>query len=360
MSKLSSILSAKRIVFKDKEVKARVLLSPKADSQLDSLSCIQNLTTKSIGTKFTTQEMKEKASAILSPKAKVHIDRLGVKSRYFAKAGHESITEYCRQLVKETLEDHKVTNLVVASEISDYQTPGLAPLLVNSIGDNFVNVFNLQGTACSSMPKTLKLCENLKGDTLVLINGITSPMYQKTLDDLIQKNETVVSKSDDWVALIFAFLFGDGITSFIHSDTASSRHDYKFKHLGQITNINTYDYKNGYVDNQLFPHASKNIMNIALQYTDALMEKLKIENLSDYDKIILHTGRQKIIDAYKQKYNLDESQVESSRFVLEHYGNLTGCSLPFVLQNTGDFKKALMIGISMGVSVDMVEVFNSE
>lgn len=342
------------------EEEKRVILSSKVNLQLDELSCITKLTTKSVGIRFTTEEMKEKASGILSSETKKQIDNLGVKSRFFAKRGNESITEYCRQLVKETLADNQVSNLVVASEISDYQSPGLAPLLVHSTGNNFVNVFNLQGTACSSLPKTLKLCESLKGDTLVVINGITSSMYQKTLDDLIQKNEIIVSKSSDWVALMFAFLLGDGITSFIHSETTSSRHDYKFKHLGQVTNLSPDDYKKGYVDINLYPHASKDIPNFALQYTDTLMKKLKIDNLSDYDKIILHTGSHKIIEAYKQRYNLDESQIQSSRYVLENFGNLTGCSLPFVLQHTGEFKKALMIGISMGASVDMVEVFSSK
>ena len=347
-------------MIEEKKEKSRVVLSPKVNLQLDGLSCIRKLTTKEVGTKFTTEEMKEKTKVILSSEINKQIDNLGVKSRYIAKTGHESITDYCRQLVKETLDDHKVSNLVVASEISDYQTPGLAPLLVNSTGNNFVNVFNLQGTACSSMPKILKLCEGLKGDTLVVIDGITSPMYQKTLEDLIQKNQAIVSKSSDWVALMFAFLFGDGISSFIHSEVASSRQDYKFKHLGQVTNVNPDDYKKGYVDNNLYPHASKDIPNFALQYTDTLMKKLEIDNLSDYDKIILHTGSQKIIEAYKQRYNLDDSQIQSSRHVLENFGNLTGCSLPFVLQHTGEFKRALMIGISMGVSVDMVEVYGSE
>ena len=95
-----------------------------------------------------------------------------------------------------------------------------------------------------------------------------------------------------------------------------------------------------------------------LQYTDALMKKLKIEKLSDYDKIILHTGSHKIIEAFKERYNLEENQIESSRYVLENFGNLTGCSLPFVLQHTKKFEKALMIGISMGASLDMVEVYH--
>jgi len=326
----------------------------------NKMNYISNLKTETVGRSFTTKEMKEKSSSILSSKINEQIDGLGVKLRYFAKKGEESITEYCRMIAKEALGDNKVNNLVVASEVSDYQTPGLAPLLVNSIGNNFVNLFNLQGTACSSLPKTLKLCENLKGDTLVVISGITSPFYQKTLENLIQKNVEIEQRSPEWVALMYSFLFGDGISAFIHSNSPLNNDGYSFKHLGQITNINPYDYKNAYIDNQLIPHASKKILEIPLRYTDVLMDKLGIDDISDYDKIILHTGSHKIIEAYKSKYNLDKSQIASSKYVLENFGNLTGCSLPFVLNHTEKFEKALMIGISMGVSVDMVEVYPSE
>jgi len=322
------------------------------------MNYIKKLKTETIGKKIPTEELKEKAESILTPKIKEQIDNLGVKIRYHANFEQKSITEYCQQIVKDILEGNKISNLVVASEISDYQTPGIAPLLVNSIGDNFVNVFNLQGTACSSMPKTLKLCEELKGDTLVVINGITSPIYQKTLEDLINKNTTITSGSQDWIALLFSFLFGDGVSAFITSNTNSSSDDYGFKHLGQITNMHQDDHKAAYVDHNLYPHANKNILNLPLQYTDALMKKLKIEKLSEYDKIILHTGSHKIIEAFKERYNLDESQIESSRYVLENFGNMTGCSLPFVLQYAKKFKKALMIGISMGASLDMVEVYH--
>jgi len=322
------------------------------------MNYIKKLKTETIGKKIPTEELKEKAESILTPKIKEQIDGLGVKTRYHANLEQQSITEYCQQIVKDIIDGYKISNLVVASEISDYQTPGLAPLLVNSIGDNFVNVFNLQGTACSSMPKTLKLCEELQGDTLVVINGITSPMYQKTLEGLIHKNKIVTSSSQDWVALMFSYLFGDGVSSFISSNSNSSKNDIGFKHLGQITNMHQDDYMTAYVDHSLYPHASKNILNLPLQYTDALMKKLEIEKLSEYDKIILHTGSQKIIETFKKRYNLDEYHVESSRYVLENFGNLTGCSLPFVLQHAGEFNKALMIGISMGASLDMVEVYH--
>jgi len=82
---------------------------------------VQNNT---VGRKITTTELKEKAKLILSPKTKEQIDGLGVKTRYHANLGHENIIEYCNQIVKEILDGSNITNLVVASEISDYQTPG--------------------------------------------------------------------------------------------------------------------------------------------------------------------------------------------------------------------------------------------
>jgi len=88
------------------------------------MNYIKELKTETTERKITTKELKEKAKSILSRKINEQIDGLGVKIRYHANLGQESITEYCKQIVKEILDGYKISNLVVASEISDYQTPG--------------------------------------------------------------------------------------------------------------------------------------------------------------------------------------------------------------------------------------------
>ena len=78
---------------------------------------------------------------------------------------------------------------------------------------------------------------------------------------------------------------------------------------------------------------------------------------------MIHTGSLKIIDGFKDVYNLDYNQVQESYETLKEYGNLTGVSLPTVLskataQKNSISRKGLLIGITMGFGLDIVEVEN--
>ena len=63
----------------------------------------------------------------------------------------------------------------------------------------------------------------------------------------------------------------------------------------------------------------------------------------------------------KNLYKLDYNQVQESYETLKEYGNLTGVSLPTVLskamvQKNSIAGKSLLIGITMGFGLDIVEV----
>jgi len=79
------------------------------------------------------------------------------------------------------------------------------------------------------------------------------------------------------------------------------------------------------------------------------------------NKVIIHTGSLKILDAFKNLYSLRNDQIQESYDTLREYGNLTGCSIPTVmrkalLENTNGNAKGLLIGITMGFGLDIVEV----
>jgi len=309
---------------------------------------ISKLITQPVGNKYSTEELIGCYKALLNFDTIQQIEHLGVKGRWL-KDEYASSRDACIEAGL-AVDSPDVVNLIVASEIWEYQTPGIASTLITPLGlSHKVNVYNLQGTACSSMPKILSLCEQLEGDTLVIINGITSPMYQRKLNSI---KEEIQPKTDDWVALMFAFLFGDGVASFV----VGREGEFKFKMMPHVSNLSSNDWKEASVrlSNPFTMSANKDVVDTALRYTDYLIAESVID-MGDYDKIILHTGSHKIIEAYKDHYKLNNGQLQSARYVLEHYGNLTGCSLPFVLGN-GFFEKGLMIGISMGFSVDMVEI----
>ena len=94
---------------------------------------------------------------------------------------------------------------------------------------------------------------------------------------------------------------------------------------------------------------------------DAFDEQQAKSFLSEQKKVMIHTGSMKILDGFKNLYNLDYNQVQESYETLKEYGNLTGVSLPTVLskamtQKNSMVGKSLLIGITMGFGLDIVEV----
>ncbi len=90
-------------------------------------------------------------------------------------------------------------------------------------------------------------------------------------------------------------------------------------------------------------------------------EKKARAYMGSLDKIMIHTGSMKILDGFKNDYDLKNEQIQESYETLRNYGNLTGCSIPTVMrkafiENKPDAKKGLLIGITMGFGLDIVEV----
>ena len=64
---------------------------------------------------------------------------------------------------------------------------------------------------------------------------------------------------------------------------------------------------------------------------------------------------------FKDLYKLKDNQIQESYDKLREYGNLTGVSIPTVLdkamfQNNSITGKGLLIGITMGFGLDIVEI----
>lgn len=318
-----------------------------------------------------TEELIEhyKQDIDITPELEGQINSLGVKNRILLRdirsypdrnirddeAHHTICTMVGQEVIAEYMPLKFIDNLIVASEIADYQTPGLASILVRSLGlSKFCNYYNLHGTACSSFPRVEELASKLPGNTLCIINGCTSDIYQTELSKM---RGVIEPKSNRWIRLMFGMLFGDGVSAFIYKHGINS-YGYDITRHHHIVNLSKNDYKKASVklSDGFLLSADKGITEKALAYCDVVMAKAGIEDMHDYDSIILHTGSKKIIDAFKERYDLTSSQLWASYDVLENFGNTTGCSLPFVLLRAGEVEKALMIGITMGFGLDLAEV----
>lgn len=332
---------------------------------------ISNLTFNTSGMQYiSTTTLLSQYGHLIDDKTVEQVKNLGVDNRYLARPlsqyildeelGGEMHKGYLisvagKCMMKTSLD---IDNIIVASEIADYQTPGLASIILSNLGlSKFIPVFNLQGTACSSMPRVIELARNLKGNTLCIIDGITSDMYQTELGKI---RSTIQPKSKEWVKLMFAMLFGDCTCAFIiNKDGGEQDTNYKILRQAHVMNLYQNDYTKASVKRNksgFTMRANPEINERALHYTDVVLTKMGIETFGHYNRIVLHTGSRKIIDGYSSYYKFDYSQLQPSYQILHEFGNTTGCSLPLVLNRGSFLGKALMIGITMGFGVDIVEL----
>jgi len=367
--------------------------------------------------KYTTDHMFDLFGNKLSETVKDNIKNLGVEERYFIRPleqyllsdykqiksieDGEPITDLCISVAKKCLSKlglvpNDITCLVAASEDNDFLSPGLASVLVSKTGlSNFIPHYNIQGMACSSLPKVLELSKNLVHDendkVLVVISGCNSGWYLPHLrDNMNIKNPNEISENQydknkqirKWVSTMFSFLFGDGACAFVLSNMNENQTGVKIGKITHGVNFDTNDYRLacvrlvGDTSSHFYSHelsAHSGILDRTLNYSKkVLMRSLGYENM-DFDsvlattymanqkKIMIHTGSLKILNGLQKLYKLKDDQSNESYHTLKHYGNLTGVSIPTVMdkaffRNSSVKGKGLLIGITMGFGLDLVEV----
>ena len=249
--------------------------------------------------------------------------------------------------------------------------------------------------ACSTLPKLLEFGKNFihnKNDKILfVISGCNSGWYLPHLkDDQTVRNPKEISDDQydresqisKWVSTMFSFLFGDGVAAFVLSMDNSNENMIKVGKITHAVNFDDTDYRKAcvrLVGNKLthmYQHeltAGSDILKSSLDYSKKVLSKSLGNDIDDYDeklvesfmaeqkKIMIHTGSLKILEGFKQLYKLDDIQIKESFETLKEYGNLTGVSIPTVFdkaicKNDSVNGKALMIGITMGFGLDIVEI----
>ena len=155
--------------------------------------------------------------------------------------------------------------------------------------------------------------------------------------------------------------------------------------IGKIThavNFDKTDYRKASVRlvgnerNRIYSYqltAAGDILPRSLDYCKKVLMKSLNKQIDDFDqqssesflskqkKVMIHTGSLKILDGFKGLFNLQDSQIKESYETLNQYGNLTGVSIPTVMykafvKNQGITGNGVLIGITMGFGLDIVEV----
>ena len=367
--------------------------------------------------RYSTQELIDILGNKLSEKVRENIHQLGVKNRYFIRpferyignSGEriksdndgEPISDLCANVAKKCLSNlglklDNITCLVAAYEDNDFLSPGLASILVTKIGfSNFIPHYNIQGMACSTLPKLLEFGKNLIHDEndkiLFIISGCNSGWYLPHLkDDMFVRNPKEIGEKQydrekqirKWVSTMFSFLFGDGVAAFVLSKNGLDSNTIKIGKITHAVNFDKFDYRKacvrlvGHQSNYLYEHeltAGSDILQRSLDYSKKVLvasfgkdietfDEQKAESfMSEQKKVMIHTGSLKILEGFKNLYKLKDNQIQESYETLSEYGNLTGVSIPTVMdkamfQNNTIKGKGLLIGITMGFGLDIVQV----
>lgn len=365
---------------------------------------------------YSTQSLIETLGNKLSDKVKENIKQLGVDQRFLIRPleqyldnkaekiksikDGEPISDICTSIGKKCLnhldlKPDDISCLIAASEDNDFLSPGLAPVVATKLElSNFIPHYNIQGMACSTLPKLLELGKNFvrneNDKVLVVISGCNSGWYLPHLADgkniwspsEIDKNqhdrEIQIKK---WVATMFSFLFGDGAAAFVLSKSNLGTNVIKIGKISHAVNFDRTDYRKacvrliGNTSNHLYEYeltASPDILERSLNYSKKVLMRFLGKEINQFDedaaqsfmsqqnKVMIHTGSLKILDGFKNLYKLKNEQIQDSYKTLRNYGNLTGVSIPTVmdlaLNNGWKSGKGLLIGITMGFGLDIVQV----
>jgi predicted naringenin-chalcone synthase len=348
--------------------------------------------------RYSTEELIETFPCRLPEGVRQNVLNLGVSKRYLVNQTGSStsetvmsetgIVDLCSEacqnaMRKARLSVEDIDCFIVAYDVNPFLSPGLSQLLVPKLGLNpYVRHVNAQGIASTAFMKILELAQNNlaahpKDNVLICVSGVSSYWFQNQVRKLkgVMEISQVNSMSDrarretelrKWVATMQFFLFGDGTAAAI---VKNDNEGLAVKEIAEVTNTGKNDYLAGYARLSALPepfkfgfhsHLDKEIPKLGAEYTDLVLRKLLGKNAENTfksaKKWAVHTGSEKILNLIAERHNIDLEKLRESHEVLREYGNLSGASLPFILEKIVAGSKlsqgdtVLMLGYGWGFS----------
>jgi alkylresorcinol/alkylpyrone synthase len=360
---------------------------------------IAQLSTSLPENEYATEKLIQKFPCELPEAVVQNVLNLGVSKRYLIKqAGPttepeklmdeteliELCSNACRKAIHGAgLRPRDVDYLVTAYDTSPFLSPGLSQLLIPQLGlDPCVRHVNAQGIASTAFMKTLQLAEDYlamhpKDNVLICVSGVSSYWFQNQVRGLkdimeigkigsINDNRRKQMELRKWVATMQFFLFGDGVAAAIVSNKSDGL---KVNEIVEVTNIEEKDYLAGYarlsfLDEPFkfgfYSHLGREIPDLGVKYTSLVLSRLFGKQAKNKTraakKWAVHTGSEKILDALAEHHGAEKEKLRESHEVLRENGNLSGASLPFILDRIASTNKLsrgdtiLMLGYGWGFS----------
>lgn len=318
-----------------------------------------------------------------------NVRNLGVMNRYLVVSqnpftsdyGDEAVIDVCCAAAAKCLEAEDVggpTLLICLSDYADYLCPAMSGILLSRLSlSPYALHINLQGMACAGLPKALDLAESHlmrfpNNQVLIVVSGVNSGWFIReasTLDRVISPSEvnglsasSARREADKWLALIQAFLFGDGAAALLVSN--SPQEGPEVLRSSHLTNLEPEDYKAGFMSLigrqgsnglALLSRMDRDLGSLGVRYAQACLHEL-IPEPGQAKKWMVHTGSAKILKTFMESHGIQFNAMRESFEVLANYGNLAGASLPFILKSVlekGELKNddlGIMLGFGWGFS----------
>ncbi len=355
---------------------------------------------------YSTEKLIEVFPCRLPDNVKQNVLNLGVSKRYLIDPiastskketiiSEKDLVNLCLEACKDTLEKAELSikdvgYFIAAYDANPFLCPGLSHLLIRKLGFNpYIKHVNVQGMACASFTKALELAEDHLAthphdNVLLCTSGVNSYWLINQLRGLkdvvgIREIRSLKNKSKQkmelrrWIATMEFFLFGDGVASCVVSKEGDGLSVNK---VVNVTNFRENDYLVGYARiaalNEPFKfgfysHLGKEIPKLGVEYTALALKKLLGKNaetvMKAAKKWAIHTGSEKILNMMTEHYKIPHEKLTESHEVLREYGNLSGASLPFILEkivsknkfSKGDIILVLGYGWGFSASASLLE-----
>jgi predicted naringenin-chalcone synthase len=368
----------------------------------DSFSCVNLISTGQYVTpnKVLTDDIVQCIKSRLSDELLASISKLGVTARHSVidnycdyLAGHcdrkliSSTTLMAVNAVRDCFERMPATSkqigmIMTITNTANRPLPCFGYEVIGALeGDipHDVNVINMQNQGCAAQIKAFDIASDylkLHPNKLALL--VVSEAHTAFADQLIRDKyyglrELVKIKDKNEFAatqhLIEICLFGDGATAFLLS--ADQDGQFKIGPFTHLTNIDPADsdlltMNEGGALTPVYSGFPAYVMNrnvpargtvYASKCVDDLFNKFSL-SLSAPDKAdhyLIHTGSKLILDKLCDTINVkrDDERVKISYSILEKYGNLSSCSIAFMLHDSFQKKitgKSLLISFGVGFS----------
>ena len=360
---------------------------------------------------YSTENLIDVFPCKLPESVRHNVLNLGVSNRYLISSpvstskqetliGEDDLVELCVEACQDALEKTDISTkhigcFIVCYDANPFLCPGLSQLLIRKIGFSpHIKHFNIQGMACASFTRSLELADDHLAtrphdSVLICISGVNSYWLisqLRGLKEVMGIHRIKLIKNDKkkrmelrkWIATIEFFLFGDGVAGVIVAKKGSG---FLVDKVVDVTNLRKNDYMTGYARITdlhepfkfgFYSYLDRKLPKLGVEYTASAIKRLLGKNAEATIKIAkkwaIHTGSRKILNLLSEHYNITHEALRESHRVLHEYGNLSGASLPFILEkiisenkfSTGDIVLMLGFGWGFTASACTLEFRNKE